>query len=221
MDLHLLINNTHLELGAKQDLLATAQLLRPRLLLGFMTRIALRPWLGDYNDLRWAKNPTFEIFDDARTFSRGNDPQAVSPDEMYGTSVFVVLREDRAIQIHLQLFENFTFARGLAHDFRKIAMKRFGACRHSEKQLFPCLPNNAARLGDTAITVWSDETSNVICELGGKSDQCVIRYIESPLPKYIESRLTCETCDANELWEKSEIDEMLISYGFCDRSDDD
>jgi hypothetical protein len=147
----------------------------------------------------WIKNPEITFFDDFRTRCQGVNPAATSTEAIFGTSVFVVLRDNNVVRLHVQLFRSVTYARGLANDFRRNAFELFGACRASEPTLIPRYLNDSQGGRDSLLCAWHDQTGYLICELNPTGNSCFIHIGDGHWPSAYEQKLTWQAATLDDV----------------------
>ena len=202
MDAKLQINGHSIGIGSTQDSAKTAGLKS----LGLLHRLTLRGFLrrwGHEHKCMWIKNPEITFFDDFRTRSRGNNPAATSLEAIFGTSAYVLLRDNKVARLHVQLFRSVTYARGLANDFRRGAFESFGACRATEPTLIPRYLNDRQGGRDSLLCAWHDQSGFLICELTPTGDSCYVHVGAGRWPSVIEPGLTRQAATLNDVSDTS------------------
>ena len=203
MDAKLKINSHSIGIGSTQDSAKTAGLKSIGLLGRLTLRGFLRRWGDDHTCAMWIKNPEITFFDDFRTRSQGNDPAATDPEAIFGTSVFIVLRDSNVVRLHVQLFRSVTYARGLANDFRRNAFELFGACRVSEPTLIPRYLNDRQGGRDSLLCAWHDQTGYLLCELSPTGNSCYIHIGTGHWPSVNEQDLTWQAATLDDVSDTS------------------
>ena len=195
--------NSHLiGIGSTRDVIVVAGFKN----LGSFQKIALKRFFGRWGGERkcmWIKNPEITFFDDFHTRSRGSDPTAASPDAIFGTSVYVLFREDYVVHLHVQLFGSITYARGLANDFRRNAFEQFGACLTSEPTLIPRYTNDLRGGRDSLICGWHDQNAYLLCELKRTGRNCYIHAGSGRWPSSLDTSLTRQAASLDDVSDTS------------------
>lgn len=213
MDTKLKVNGHPIGIGSTRSSLESAGFRSLGLLLRFSLRGFLTKWGRDDKHAMWVKNPEVIFFDDFRTRSQGNDPAATSPEAIFGTSTFAILRDDAVVRLHVQLYRSVTYARGLANDFRRNAFEMLGACRTGEPTLIPRYLNDRQGGRDSLLSAWQDRSGYLICELSPEGDNCYIHAGIGQWPLIIERALTSRAATMDDLSDTSFFSQSSLGLG--------
>lgn len=175
---------------------------KPGLFIRWMLKNLVIKWNVKCDYILWIKNPTIMCFDDYRTEAIPNSPLATTPEQIFATTVFALIRNNQTIQLEVQIFQSYTWARGFAIDFRDCALNRFGNCRCSKPTLIPRFRNDLNGIKDTKFCAWNTATDFLICEMSNTGDSCYIHWAEGDMPSNVEPLLTNSAGNIDEISNK-------------------